>query len=485
MSFFAYDAENVLTYQSTGFVVLFFVFYAVYISAHRAVPIRNILLLIFSLFFYYKLSGWYVGLLVLLTSSDFLIGLGMRKYARFARYGVWLSVLLNISFLAYYKYTYFLIDIYNGLSGGAFSLAFAIIQPIGISYYVFKSLSYVIDLDREVIEEPERNYVNYLLFVSFFPNILAGPISKARDLLPQFHQVIQLNRDHITKGVFLLLSGLFKKILIADYIAANMTARVFEAPDFFSAMDKLMACFGGLTQLYFDFSGYTDLMLGFAMFLGFTIEPNFNQPFKATNISGFWKRWHMSFYNWLSEYVFQPIAYGLRRYQWKGTIIAIYATFIISGIWHGPNYTFVFWAIIHGSAIAMESLTTNVRSQLHKRWGSAYLHISTVFTFLLLVFSGVLLHCDSIGDAAKMLSDVFTQFDSKFILPWLEIYHRPFLVMVFALMLQFLPLKFYQSVYTQWNRLPVWAMSICFCFAVLLFYQFASMESLPFKYIEF
>ncbi|MFM7813383.1 MAG: MBOAT family O-acyltransferase, partial [Flavobacteriales bacterium] len=315
MSFFAYDAENVLTYQSTGFVVLFFVFYAVYISAHRAVPIRNILLLIFSLFFYYKLSGWYVGLLVLLASSDFLIGLGMRKYARFARYGVWLSVLLNISFLAYYKYTYFLIDIYNGLSGGAFSLAFAIIQPIGISYYVFKSLSYVIDLDREVIEEPERNYVNYLLFVSFFPNILAGPISKARDLLPQFHQVIQLNRDHITKGVFLLLSGLFKKILIADYIAANMTARVFEAPDFFSAMDKLMACFGGLTQLYFDFSGYTDLMLGFAMLLGFTIEPNFNQPFKATNISGFWKRWHMSFYNWLSEYVFQPIAYGLRRYQ--------------------------------------------------------------------------------------------------------------------------------------------------------------------------
>lgn len=485
LSFLSFDAENVLTYQSTGFVILFLAFYALYIGIHSRVQWRNIALLCFSLFFYYKLSGLYVFLLVALASSDFCIGMLMRRNHWFTRYGVWISVILNLSFLAYYKYTYFFIDIYNGLSGSHFSLAFAIAQPIGISYFVFKSMSYIIDLDREVIEESETSYVNYILFVSFFPNILAGPISKARDLLPQLRETIVIQRQHIAHGVFLLIMGLFKKIMIADYIAANMTARVFEAPEFFSSMDKLMACFGGLTQLFFDFAGYTDMVLGLAMLLGFTMEPNFNQPFKATNISGFWKRWHMSFYNWLSEYVFQPIAYALRRHKLKGTVIAIYATFLISGIWHGPNYTFIIWAIIHGSAITLESLTRNIRAKAHKRMGNSYMHLSTALTFLLLVFSGVLLQCETVTDAGKMLSDIFTQFESKFIFPWIEIYHKPFLVMLIALLLQFAPIRFYAGMYKQWQRLPVWGMSVCFCIAILVFYQFASMEALPFKYIEF
>ena len=247
-----------------------------------------------------------------------------------------------------------------------------IIQPIGISYFVFKSLGYVLDVKREMIEEPEKNYANYLLYVSFFPNILAGPISKARDLLPKFKEKSVVDKKIINAAVFMIIIGLIKKIAIADYLAANMVGRVFESPQFFSGVDLFMACYGGLIQLFFDFSGYTDIVVGLALLMGFQIKGNFNQPFKAKNITDFWRRWHISLYEWLSEYIYQPLAFIWRKQKLLGTLMAVIITFLISGIWHGPNWVFIVWGSLHGLMICWDVLTSKYRSKLATLGGKYY-----------------------------------------------------------------------------------------------------------------
>lgn len=485
LDFLRYNRENLLVFQSVAFVVSFLILYGFYQLVHERIRIRNALLLIFSLFFYYKISGGYLLLLLLIAASDFFIGLLIRKSVFFSRFGVLISCVFNISFLIYYKYTYFFIDLFNQISESHFSLAYSIIPPIGISYFIFKSLSYVIDLDREVIEEPEKNFLNYLLFVSYFPNILAGPLSKARDLLPRFREKVNLSREMLYRGTYFIVIGLIKKVAIADFIAGNMTARVFESPEFFSSLDKAMAAIGGITQLFFDFAGYTDLVAGMSLLLGFEIEGNFNQPFKATNISGFWKRWHMSFYSWLSEYIYQPVAFSLRRHKLLGTLCAIYLTFLVSGIWHGASLTFIVWAILHGTAIALEVFTTPVRLLLLKKAGNLYLLLSTILTFLFLALTGLLLHCPDIFSAISFLTSMFTGFDVALLIPWLEIYYQPFLVLLLGLILQYLPISFYGSCLKFWQKIPVFFMSLIVCIVLLLLYQMSSLEAIPFKYIQF
>ena len=485
LRFLQFDREHLLVFQSAAFVISFLVLYAVYLLVRPSLRLRNALLLVFSLFFYYKISGAYLLLLLLIAASDFIVGKLIRKSSFFSRYGVLISCLFNISFLIYFKYTYFFVDLYNQISGQNFSLAFSIIPPLGISYYIFKSLSYVIDVDREVIEEPETNFLNYLLFVAYFPNILAGPVSKARDLLPLFREQVRLSRETLYRGTFFIATGLIKKVAIADFIAANMTVRVFESPGFFSSVDKAMAAAGGFVQLFFDFAGYTDLVTGLSLLLGFEISGNFNQPFKATNISGFWKRWHMSFYSWLSEYIYQPVAFGLRRHKLAGTLCAIYITFLVSGLWHGASINFVVWAVLHGTAIALEVFTASLRSRMHRAAGAFYLFISGLLTFFFLIITGLLLHCPDFTSTISFAAAIFTRFNPALILPWLEIYYQPFLVLLLGLILQFLPLSFYRSCLNLWQKLPVFFMSLIVCLIILLLYQMSSLESIPFRYIEF
>lgn len=482
-----FNPEQPFLFQTVPFVLLFSVFYIFYLIFARKTLIRNIFLLVFSLFFYYKISNYFVLLLVLISFSDFLLARQIYscKSENTKRLWLFISFALNIGALIYFKYTYFFLDIFNQAFDQNISLAFKIIQPVGISYFVFKSLSYTIDIYREMIDEPENNYFRYLLYVSFFPNILAGPISKARDLMPQFLSHFEVSKEHISKGVFFISLGLIKKIAVADFIGANLSDRVFDAHIYFSSFELLMAAFGGMLKVFFDFAGYTDIVVGMAFLLGFAIVPNFNQPFKAENISGFWKRWHMSFYNWLSDYVFQPIAFNLRKLKLWGTILAIYLTFLISGLWHGPNITFVVWALAHGTLIAMEALTTNLRKTLKAKIGAAYTLISIVLTFLFICFISILINCASLDKAFDYYRLMFSGLNAIYIPKWFALYYLPFSVMLSALVLQYLPLRFYDFLFQNWARIPAWLMALTFAVLVLFLYQLSYLEAIPFNYIAY
>ncbi len=487
LQWFLYNPREPFLYQTVPFVIIFSVFYVFYGFLQRKPAIRNILLLLFCLFFYYKFSGFFVGVLVLMATADFFIGKQISKTEKTVKRRAWvfLSLLINLGSLIYFKYTNLLVDFFNLLTNSGLSLSFRIIQPVGISYFVFKSIGYVIDINREMIEKPEKNYIRYLLYVSYFPNILAGPITKARDLLGKLSEEVVLNKKTIASGLFFLSMGLIKKIAVADYIGANMVDRVYEGIRFYTSLDLWMASYGGLIHLFFDFSGYTDIVIGISMLLGFEIEGNFNQPFKATNITSFWKRWHISLYEWLGEYLYQPIAFAMRSWGKSGIIIAVFITFFISGIWHGANLTFILWGLIHGTAIAIEVFVSKPRMFLAKKLGAGYRFVSMLLTFQFLTLACVLVNNENVLAAVDYYKKMTMPVRAAVWREWFQMYHMPFLVMTLALLLQYLPLSFYEKLKNVWLKLPMLLHALLFALLVFLLFQISSIESLPFRYIEY
>lgn len=487
LSNLCYDPENPLLFQSVLFLVLFTLFYLIYSFFNNSIKVRNTLLLIFSLFFYYKISGLFVFALVFMGSIDYVVARNIFVAKSDKKKLLWFlcSLTFNLGGLLFFKYSYFFLDGFNALTGEGVSLTMKIIQPIGISYFVFKSLGYVLDVKREMIEEPEKNYFNYLLYVAFFPNILAGPITKARDLLPKFKENIIINKATINSAVFFIVIGLVKKVAIADMIAANMVERVFESPQFFSGIDLFMACYGGLIQLFFDFSGYTDIVVGLSLLLGFQIKGNFNQPFKAANVSDFWRRWHISLYEWLSEYIYQPLAFHWRKHRLFGPLMAVILTFLISGIWHGPNWVFIVWGVLHGLLICWDILTSKIRNKIAASGGAFYCFISVFLTFHFIVFTSVLLKSPSISFSIDYYQQMVSTFNPELLMNWMEIYYMPFTIMLVALVLQFLPLSVYSKFHGFILKTNVTITAAIFVIVLILLFQLASLDAMPFLYIVY
>ena len=483
-----YLPDQPLLFQSVTFFILFAFFYLLYALSFNNRAMRNGVLLLFGLYFYYKISGFFVGVMVLMATIDYFIGIGIYKSKNPAskKFLLVLSVLINVGALFYFKYTNFLIETWTGIvHPGTEPLVLKIVQPLGISYYVFKSLTYIFDIHREVIEYPEKNWFRYVLYVSFFPNILAGPISKARDLLPQFVQKPIIDRETLSKGFFLIMLGLIKKVVFADYLASNLVDRVFESPQYFTGIDALMAAYGGLIQLYFDFAGYTDMMVGFALLLGYTIEHNFNKPFLAGNITEFWRRWHITFYSWLNEYLYQPMAFAWRRGGKIMILLAVFITFFVSGLWHGASLTFVVWGLLHGAAISWDVISQKGRDNI-KKWmpKAIYSFLSIFITFHFLVFSAVLINVPSLSKASEFYN-LILQADLSLFPKWLDIYFYPFLIMVIGLFLQYLPIKLYTGIFNNYSKLHWTLKAIVFSLLVIVLYQLYSSDAMPFIYIQF
>jgi len=478
-----------LMYHSVLFFILFAGFFLLYAFTTKKIALRNFLLLIFSLYFYYKLSGIFVLLLIVIGSSDYFIGraIAATKKEKIKTLYLFLAIAIDLGSLSFFKYTNFALDSWFGIIENRPSpLVLNILMPIGISYYIFKTLSYIFDLKREMIEVPEKNYINYLLYVSFFPNILAGPISKARDLLPQFKEKITLTNEHFGKAFFLIIVGAFKKIVIADYLAANFVDRVFDAPRFFTGFDALMASYGATMQLYFDFSGYTDIVIGLALLLGFKIEANFNKPFLAQNISEFWRRWHITLSNWLNEYVFVPLSFSLKSLKRVGVLSAVLITFFISGVWHGAAWTFILWGSLHGVAIAWDVISQKPRKKLAKiipKW--IYSFISIFITFHFLSLSIVLFNAHSLQDARVIYEMIFTDLDFGLATQWISLYAMPFTVLILALVLHYTPMKWYEKTRRMFIKTP-WILKILIIVvSFILIYQVFSTDAHPFIYLEF
>lgn len=299
-----YDPHAPMIFSSGIFLWLFAAFIVFYLLLQHRTTARLMFVTLFSYYFYYKSSGTYFFLLAIVTVSDFLIArLMAHATARWLRKTwVFLSLTINLGLLCYFKYTNFLGDFFASLTGGTFA-AMDIFLPVGISFFTFQSLSYTIDVYRKEIT-PLTNLLDYAFYVSFFPQLVAGPIVRARDFIPQIRRPLFVSGEMFGRGVFLIVSGLFKKAVISDYISINFVERIFDNPTLYSGVENLMGVYGYALQIYCDFSGYSDMAIGIALLLGFHFNMNFDSPYKSASITEFWRRWHISLSSWLRDYLY-------------------------------------------------------------------------------------------------------------------------------------------------------------------------------------
>ena len=325
-SVFSFDPNSPLLFTQFQFWAFFAIVFAVFALFRNKRLLRNTYLFFVSVLFYYKTSGLFFGLLLFVTCSDFLIAqLIYRVQARWQKRAfLVLSVAIDLSILCYFKYAYFFADLVNTVCGTSFQVTnllavegnrllgqpfFSvdrIILPVGISFYTFQIISYTADVYRGLVK-PVRNLFDFGFYVTFFPQLVAGPIVKASDFIPQLYRKYCLSRLQFGMAVFWILNGLLKKIILSDYLAVNFIDRVFDNPMLFSGFENLMALFAYSLQVYADFSGYTDIAIGLSLLMGFYLPRNFNSPYKAPNCSNFWKRWHISLSRWLQNYLYIPL----------------------------------------------------------------------------------------------------------------------------------------------------------------------------------
>ena len=409
---FSFDKAHPLLFTQFYFWAFFAIVFAVFCLVKNKCLLRNAFLFFVSLFFYYKTSGLFTLILVFITLYNFFAGkwLHTRERNGSRNFVLALSVIVNLSILCYFKYAYFLTDVVNNLLDTEFrvfdvfswagneithSNRFSvddILLPVGISFYTFQAISYIMDVYRRRIE-PVRNILDFGFYVSFFPQLVAGPIVRANEFIPQLHKKYFLSRRQFGIAVFWIMNGLVKKIVLSDYIAVNFIDRVFDNPLLYTGFENLMALFGYSLQVYADFSGYTDIAIGVAMLMGFYLPKNFNSPYKAKSPGEFWKRWHMSLSRWLQDYLYIPlggnrnatfgtfciivmiaaIAVFLSGSWWVGlgigvtaVVLALVAVFkpdkrlkittninamdtmLLGGLWHGASWNFMIWGGLNG-----------------------------------------------------------------------------------------------------------------------------------------
>lgn len=350
---------------------------ATWALAHRP-SARTIFLLAASMFFYVAAPKtdpppppWYfVGLLVFSTVLDFSCGLGISHQDELARRGnpseaararrtknviFGVSLVGNLGLLGYFKYTDFFLatatDVAHALGLDWAAPSLHLILPVGISFYTFQSLSYTIDVWRGRLTA-ERSFRKFALFVSFFPQLVAGPIVRADEFLPQLHRPPRLSAARMEEGLFLVFKGLVKKVVLGDWIAAQLTDAIFGAPEAYTSAELLIALYAFTLQLYADFSGYSDIAIGVAKLMGYEMPQNFDRPYQATNLGEFWRRWHMTLSTWLRDYLFFPL--GGSRGSSARVYFNLWLTMFLVGMWHykqGTSWNFVIYANLHGLAI--------------------------------------------------------------------------------------------------------------------------------------
>ena len=385
----AFNAESPLLFTQFYFWAFFALVFALFALIIEGVPdrlgnkklhLRNIYLLFVSWFFYYKTSGLFLLILAFITISDWLIARRIQKSDVSIQRKLWLtlSVVIDLSLLFYFKYAYFFTNVINSWFGADFRVfdifayvgnGFAtagrfsvdtIVLPVGISFYIFQVISYTCDVFRKKIE-PVKNILDFGFYVSFFPQLVAGPIVRAEEFIPQLYKPYRLSRRAFGIAVFWIINGLAKKIIMSDYLAVNLIDRVFDNPLLFSGFENLFALFAYSLQVYADFSGYTDIAIGVAMLMGFYLPMNFNSPYKSKNPQEFWRRWHMSLGRWLKSYLYIPLGgnrtiLGFKAKKLWAANFNSFITQVLGGLWHGASWNFVLWGAINGAGMIVEKI---------------------------------------------------------------------------------------------------------------------------------
>jgi len=487
MSFFE-NLYNVLLYNpkepilfNSGFFLYFFlfvlIFNKVFTNYKRA---KIIFLTVCSVYFYYKSSGIFFVLVIISSLIDYVAGIVIHNTeVKFKRKAfLILSLVANLGILGYFKYTNFFITNVNMLFSTGYPLQ-DIFLPVGVSFFTFQSMSYTIDIYRRQLK-PEKNFTDFLFFVSFFPQLVAGPIVRASDFLPQIHTRIELSKADIGKALFLIIAGLLKKAVIADYISINFIDRVFDWPLRYTGVENLMALYGYCLQLYCDFSGYSDMAIGLALLMGFRLPDNFNSPYKAATITELWRRWHLSLSSWLRDYLY--ISLGGNRKGNIRTYINLMITMVLGGLWHGASWNMIIWGFIHGSALAIEKLF-KIPEKISKSKIARLFGI--LITFHVWAFSLLFFRAHSTQHGIDMVHQIFNYFKPEVFLQFVDGYSIVFALIIIGFLSHYTPKRIEEYLKERLTNASLFSQAAILTLVIWIVVQFKSLDVHPFIYFQF
>lgn len=477
---FAYDPSAPMLFSSGFFWFLFILFLPVYILLKDSKAKMVLFVVGFSLYFYYKSSGLFFLMLIGTSMVDWVISWAIyRSKTRGRRLGLmWLSVALSLSILGYFKYANFFLWNWNAMVEGNFQ-PLDIILPVGISFYTFQSISYVVDVYKKRIT-PSRTWFDYLFFLSFFPALVAGPIVRADYFLPQLRKNLKPDSRMIWTGLWLVIIGIAKKAVIADYIA-QYNDLIFDNPEIYTGVQALMGVLGYTMQIYCDFSGYSDMAIGLALIMGFRLGINFDSPYQSRNLTEFWRRWHISLSSWLRDYVYIPLG-GNRKGVFR-TYLNNFLTMLIGGLWHGAAWKFVFWGAMHGAGLAVHKACKPILAKIPDNAFTIFFF--WLLTFVYVSFLWVFFRAASFEDSILIIKNIFVEFECRQI-PQFFTNRMVWCVMMLALIaMHFVPRSWGERLQDVFIRAP-WAVKLLvFLISVQLVIEFMTAEVQPFIYFQF
>lgn len=443
--------------------------------------LRRLYLIGFSLFFYYKAGhNFYILLMACAILTHWFAKLMYQEDEPWKRKAMMLFVVIsNLGVLVYYKYTNFFIKNINSIGGTDWD-TLDLILPIGISFFVFEAISYAVDLYRRQMV-PAKSTLDFCFYITFFPKLVAGPIIRAKDFLPQMYEKLVLTKLQAGNALYLIILGLIKKAVISDYISVNFVGRVFDAPLSYTPFETLMAVYGYALQIYCDFSGYSDMAIGLALLMGFSIPPNFHTPYKSQSVTEFWRRWHISLSSWLRDYLY--ISLGGNRKGKVRTYFNLFLTMLIGGFWHGASWTYVVWGALHGIMLVIErffsqfiKIPQNVVTRFFK----------VLFTFHFVAFCWIFFRAQSFELAGEVITNISKLTYS--LDEWGAIfkgYQNVFILVAIGFFTHFLPEKLMHKAKYYFSVSPLIVKAIVMALAFWLVYATASSGPQPFIYFQF
>lgn len=401
--------------------IIFFLFLACVLSLYYLISpkYRNYILIISSCLFYMYVDIAYIFLIMFIITVNYFLGVQIHKVSRkqIKLRLLQLSMLVNIGTLIFFKYWNFIIENLFGVIG-SFQLTnklpiLDIALPLGLSYYIFQTIGYTIDVFRGT-HPAEKNFFNFSLFTLFFPKLLVGPIERANHFLPQIRKQIFFNKENIIEGSKRIAWGLFKKLVVANRISVYQDA-VISSVSHQSGSTILFATILYTLQVYADFSGYTDIAIGTARLFGFDLIENFKRPLFAKSISDFWRRWHISLSSWVNDYIFNPLALKRRGWGNWGVFYALVVSFLVIGIWHGASWNYVVFGLLQAAALILETSTRRVRKRISKKTNSIiYNFVSIILTFSFVSFSLIIFRSETWDMGMAIIKGLFSAPGSLF-----------------------------------------------------------------------
>lgn len=396
-------------------------FIIIVIPLYYIIPskLKNSFLLVCSYLFYAYWDWRFCSLLVITTLTVYFCGkfIFAAKDPNRKKLFLYISLVINLGILVLFKYYNFFIDSFNSafsLFGGNLDwLHLNLILPIGISFYTFQALSYVIDIYRGETE-PSDSLIDVGLFVSFFPQLLMGPIERAKNILPQLKNERKFEISNFKEGFVLITLGMFKKVIIGD-TAGKVVNQIFAEPSYYTSLELIMAIVLFTIQLYADFSGYTNIARGTAKMLGLNIMENFEQPYFSQSITEFWRRWHISLSTYLRDYLYTPLTISTRQWGIYSIAFSLFLTFVLAGLWHGAGWTFIIFGGFHGIALVYEAMSRKFRKRLNQKLNPFFYNKACMLlAFVFVMFTFIFFRADTVNDSFFIMSRIFSWQGSEF-----------------------------------------------------------------------